>query len=469
MGISAAIGAVAALHGWWIALFILLFTPSRLAIIVCAATALTTQMRFDLPDLPEDGIPYEGVFRITSLTYSHNSYMAAYVYKGTLLNGKQTPITVYLKADAGYNRPAADQDWYIAGTLRKNTSGAYIFKTQKEIPWIPIKNTHNLAEWRYGAKQSVKQFINNHCSQTKTAEFLGGLVTGDFDDKLLQFELTRFGVQHIMAISGFHFNILTACLLFVLRLFMPIRIAISASMLSLLGYFVFLGPGPSILRACSTILIGQLGTLLRRESTGANLLGITCLILIAYDPLLTLSTGFIFSAVTTASIVLFYEPLNSYLLRWFPMRFFSEMHATSYVNQIAYFSTNLLRQAIALSVAVNISALPLTLYFFKKFSLIGLLFNLFFPFFAAIALMLLIICLALPFLFPVLDAFTHFVLQLTCNLTTIFDTTVSYHPKPLLVGLYLWLLFVVKYFLSLKKIPLFRQNALAHGDRSSVG
>ena len=75
------------------------------------------------------------------------------------------------------------------------------------------------------------------------------------EDRLMQFEFGRFGLQHIMAISGFHFAILAGFFSFGLHLMLNRRVA-NAFLIALLStYFVFLGAGPSILRAWMTILI----------------------------------------------------------------------------------------------------------------------------------------------------------------------------------------------------------------------
>ena len=66
-----------------------------------------------------------------------------------------------------------------------------------------------------------------------------------------------------------------------------------------------------------------------------------------------------------------------------------------------------LRQGLALGIAVNLAALPLTLYHFHKFPLSGLLYNLFFPPMVSISLFLVAAAAGVGLAFPWLASWIH--------------------------------------------------------------
>jgi len=95
----------------------------------------------------------------------------------------------------------------------------------------------------------------------RSASFLKGISTGDFEDHMMVMELGRFGLQHIMAISGFHFSLVALIISTLFAGFLPRKMASSTVIFLLSCYFLFLGCSPSILRAWVMIFVVLLGTI----------------------------------------------------------------------------------------------------------------------------------------------------------------------------------------------------------------
>jgi predicted membrane metal-binding protein len=70
------------------------------------------------------------------------------------------------------------------------------------------------------------------------------MLTGDVDDRLLNLEFNRLGLQHILGVSGFQFVLLAALVGFLFRLILPYKIATCGLILSLTAYFFFLATLP---------------------------------------------------------------------------------------------------------------------------------------------------------------------------------------------------------------------------------
>jgi competence protein ComEC len=102
----------------------------------------------------------------------------------------------------------------------------------------------------------------------------------------------------------------------------------------------------------------------------------------------------------------------------------------------------LIRQGISLSLAVNLAAIPMTLYYFGMFPLLGILFNLFFPFLISLSMLLLLIGLALIplqigyFVNSFNDLYTQIILNFTSFTPRVFD---FYLTTPLLPS---WLILI---------------------------
>ena len=117
----------------------------------------------------------------------------------------------------------------------------------------------------------------------------------------------------------------------------------------------------------------------------------------------------------------------------------------AFYDQYGYMAVAFFRSAGALTLAVNLFALPLTLYYFHKFPAMGLLYNLFFPFLVSVSMLLLIVGLALDLVLPILggiihdsnNLFTHFMLKLVYQMPTNIDAMVRVEevPAELVIGI----------------------------------
>lgn len=251
----------------------LLFCSRRLALslLIFFAGIFAVRVGYVFPESQEiQGI---GHFKIASVQKVKNHFSYSWVYKGSLLSftdesknliAKNIPCIAVLNEKIP-SRPSADGDYFISCTLVKNTG--YQIKTDKETAWMKVNGTFSFAEMRYFAKQWVINQIHAHIQDPKSRDFLSGIVTGDFDDKLLKLDFRRFGLLHIMAISGFHFAILSSIALCLLRALFPNKVA-NCVLVPLLGlYAFFLGWTPSIVRAFVMILIFLLSQVFEKRGS----------------------------------------------------------------------------------------------------------------------------------------------------------------------------------------------------------
>lgn len=328
--------------------------------------------------------------------------------------------------------PLANQDYWVPGKLKQNDNGAYVLKVSTKSTWTPIAGTWSWAEQRFLWKKKISKWIESQFSQHSSAIFLGGLVTGEFDDYWMRDQFARFGLLHLLAISGFHFAIIAGFLSMILRFILPLPIRTIGLLLCLGAYCFLLGPQPSILRAWIMCSLTLLGGLLQKQTTALNSVGFALLIILGYNPLLCQELGFQLSFAITVAILLFYQPALAFVHFIFPKRSLSDALQMNGWNQHAYCVLAFFKQALALTLAVNVFAIPLTLYYFQQFPWMSLLYNLFFPFLASISLCLLLLGGMLTFvpfiaagIHYINDRYTFFLLQLTYQIPSELDAHLS--------------------------------------------
>lgn len=421
---------------------------------------------YSFPFIPSNGVAGAALIEISSVSSASTSFGKRWVYKGkikafkpldhTKIDVRNVSYTLSMAQRAEIHRPPANRAYCVEGRLKESSPGHYVLVVAKNQAWFPVSGSWSIAEWRFQVKETVSAYIRHHISGRQAQTFLAGIATGNFDDRVMQFEFGRFGLQHIMAISGFHFAIIAGILSFLARLVMDRRKAMIFLMVLLSGYFLFLGCGASIIRAWATSVIALMGLLLERRSSGLNSLGAALMVVLLYDPLLCQNLGFQFSFAVTAAILMLYPTSDFLMQQILTKRSLSEMIEMDALNQHAYCILTFFRQAIALTIAVNLIALPMMLYYFHKFPLLSLLYNIFFPFMVSVSMLFLLLGLFCGICPPIASAihalnsmYTQFMLNFTHNLPTKMDIIwrVPAFPIELLIC-YLCFIFALSIYLK---------------------
>lgn len=304
--------------------------------------------------------------------------------------------------------PNADKNYWVKGRLTQNDLGNNILKISVKTPWIPIPGSYSFAEQRAQWKIKTAAWINSLFPHKETADFIKGLAIGEYDDAWMREQFARFGVQHLLAISGFHFIIIASFVGGMLRLFFPLLGQIIILMVILSLYCFFLGPQASILRAYIMTFLPLVALLQEKQNRSLNTLGIALLLILLYDPYAYSDMGFQLSFATTAAILIFYSPAKTLVSFLIPHRKLKTVIHMNHVNQWGVCCLSFLREGLSLSLAVNIVAFPLTLYSFGSYAIMGLFYNLFYPLCASFSVILFLLGLFFSFLPPLATVIHHF-------------------------------------------------------------
>jgi competence protein ComEC len=435
-GLMAMLSIAAALLScpWLLSLFLFTFFlyPIKRALpilLLAGALFYAVERQFPYPDISKEGLKGYARLSIEQLSRQQTKTGFKYIYKGKISGFWRKDDLQFVPSLAGTQfylpfletvqpRPIADADYLILCDVKPISGRWMLIDKAASSEWKRLNTSFKLAEKRFHAKEWVNDFIKSRFHSPPVRSFLSGIITGSFDDKELFASFQQLGLIHLLAISGFHFSLLAALLSTLLK---PLpdqwRSSLVAFILSV--YFLFLGWGPSVLRAWMTILLFYGSSLFERFSNPLNALGTALLLSLLMDPLLLLNIGFQFSFLTTAAILVLNAPCLALINRFFPLRPFKEASSLSLTAQHAYIFLRFTASNLSLGLATTIPALPLSLIHFGFFPPASLLYNLFFPAMTGLSMSLLLAGIVATPIEPLArllhltnDYFTSFLLNL---------------------------------------------------------
>ena len=241
-----------------------------------------------------------------------------------------------------------------------------------------------------GMKFEFKNFLKTKIPSKNAREFLIGISTGDFSNAYLSFTFSRFGLNHLLAISGFHFGLLVLFLNILLRAFLPHKIKSLFLIVATTLFFLFVGNGPSLSRAWIISIVYLLGSLVERPANAINTLSVAALLILTLDPLILTHLGFQFSFLVTYAILMYTSKVRNQLLKILLVKNSIDRHVV---------------MALSLGISVHLVAIPLTLFYFHKFFLMSFFWNLFIPAAVGILAMIFLSAILTYFIVPNLALF----------------------------------------------------------------
>lgn len=346
----------------------------------------------------------QAVFSIHSVKPHSTPFQTGWLYQGKLLafQNHENRWTLSLPCSilftgSSKERPKADTDYILIGRLVQRSLTDYTFKVKS---WKKIDESRSLAEWRCHAKEKIRTILHHRISDPKTVAFLTALFTGDIDHRMLQFDFSRLGLQYLLVISGFHFAILAAFVLFVLRMVLSSRLRLYVLLLILSTYFLFVGNSPPVERSFLAVGIFLIGQIIQRQASGLNILGVCLIIEVILNPMIVHNIGFQLSFLSCLGIFLLHRPVQKSFTHVFPRRTFEEVQKLSIPSQCTWVVASFFSRAVYLTLAVNIALFPLLLFHFHRFPFLSLIYNLLAPAWTALSLFLLLLSLTLYAICP---------------------------------------------------------------------
>ncbi|MCX6991292.1 MAG: ComEC/Rec2 family competence protein [Chlamydiae bacterium] len=439
-----------------------MYAQTLLCLSTCIFGALYGHIIIDKE--PSLNFPEKGyaLFSPSNIKQEASAFHSSFVYKGELTYFVSESTEAYdipcrVKAPKG-ERPKANSSFFLSGSLKKNGPQSFEFIT--DGPWQKVKNTYSFAQMRYNAKKAFHTFVKKQISDKKASDFLYALCTGEVEDRMMSHEFSKLGLQHILAVSGFHFALIALFAGSILKRLFPEKIYLFLLILLISFYFFFLGSSPSVFRAWIAITLWSLGKILEKKSRGLNTLGVCLLIELIISPRCIFHLGFQLSFLCTAALLLCTPVTLQWMKVLFPPRDKSVLLELSPLERVAYLFCCFFRGALAITLAVHIASIPVCLYHFGTFPLLSLTYNIFFPWLTGISMFgfmtASLFSFCLPFLANLLNSvntsFTSFLMELSAHPPSLLQYNISVSVIPAsVVILYLTVLLFFFSALSAEK------------------
>lgn len=222
------------------------------------------------------------------------------------------------------------------------------------------------------------------------------------------------GAAHIIAISGFNMAIIAGILMGTnpedrrwWRVFVGVAV---------IGvYTLFVGANAAVIRAALMSMLLVVGQSLKRQAFVPASLMFAALVMSLLDPDVLWDISFQLSFFATLGLALFVEPIQ---------RMFRQLLAWMFPAGVGRMVGHVLQEPVVVTIAAQITTLPLIVLYFERVSLVSLLVNLLVigvqPFILIFGGLATILSFALPFLAQMLYAVTYVMLWWTTGVVRFF-------------------------------------------------
>ncbi len=183
----------------------------------------------------------------------------------------------------------------------------------------------------------------------------------------LQADFVTTSTSHIVAISGFNITIISGIFAGLARRLVGPRRAVWVAIAGVVTYTVLVGAAAAVVRAAIMGSIYLLGRHLGREGFVPTSLAAAAWLMSALNPLVLWDVGFQFSFAATLGLVLYADPLTRAT-----QRLLERITTPELAKQV----TGWLGDALLVTMAAQVTTLPLTVAYFHRLSLVTLLTNL---------------------------------------------------------------------------------------------
>ena len=233
----------------------------------------------------------------------------------------------------------------------------------KDAPETTENPNVSFADYYKQKRLEVLQRIDQSNLSENTQDFLKGIILADRSDmnQDLVKDFNRSGLTHFLAISGTHVLVIFGMFLFLFQKIFSFRnykIAVLISLLLIWLFAFFIGCGSSVVRSCIMVTSYFIFVLLQRSPNLLHSLSLSAFIILMFDTQQIFDIGFQLSF----SAVLGIYWLNTPIKNLFPD--FRNWWAKLFVS------------ISSLTLAAQLSTLPIVLYNFHQFSLMSILANL---------------------------------------------------------------------------------------------
>ena len=261
--------------------------------------------------------------------------------------------------------PPENEDFSYRDYLAAQQIHSYM--SSAEVTVLPGKGGNPISAVLYAIKERSLDNIYRMFPDPESSLLAGillGVDTGLTQE--LQQAFKNTGTAHIIAISGFNMSIIAGLFVVFFSRFLGPRRGAVLAILGIILYTILVGGGAAVIRAA---LMGSLALFARqvgRRQFALNTLLAVALLMCLWNPLYIWDVGFQLSFFATLGLILYAEPFsqfaNGIITKYFP---------TSTAERFA----ELFSEFVLLTLAAQLTTIPIMAYHFQRISLVSFLAN----------------------------------------------------------------------------------------------
>lgn len=198
--------------------------------------------------------------------------------------------------------------------------------------------------------------------------------------------LTASGTLHIIALSGMNITILASFVDLTFLRFVSRKIASLLTCGIIIGYILFVGISPSVVRAGLMGILALLSTSLGKQRWSLFGLGFSVALMLLFVPSWIFDIGFQLSSLATLGIILFgkkqskapqNKEISPYLvqIKYWIQIVLTRYSVLSYLQQIGLFIWHCIEDDLQITLAAQVFTIPIIFFTFHRISLISPLTN----------------------------------------------------------------------------------------------
>jgi len=261
--------------------------------------------------------------------------------------------------------PPENEDFSYRDYLAAQDIHSYM--SSAEITVLPGNGGNQIYRALYAFKE--KSFNNIYrLFPDPESSLLAGILLG-VDTGLtreLQDAFKNTGTAHIIAISGFNISIIAGIFFIFFSHFFGDRRGAIIAIVGIILYTFIVGADAAVVRAAIMGILALWARQLGRRQSALNTLLVVALLMCLWNPLYIWDVGFQLSFFATLGLILYAEPFsqvaNGIITRFFP---------TSTAEKFA----ELFSEFVLLTLAAQLTTIPIMAYHFQRISLISFIAN----------------------------------------------------------------------------------------------